>query len=82
MSQDWLAKAMPREVKDLGVEQRAKTVQATMRGRVTKALYTEECVDPLLADDYRFGYLAPVKNFQVPSGLLSYRVSTSVAPVY
>ena len=47
--QDWLAnKAMPQEAKDLEAKQRAETVQATMRGRVTKALYTKECVDPFL----------------------------------
>ena len=73
MSHDWLAKAMPQEVKDLEVKQRAKTVQATMRGRVTKVLYTKEYVDPLLADNYRLGYFAPLEKSQVPKGIPSYR---------
>ena len=72
-SQDWLAKAMPQEVKDLEAKQRAETVQATMRGRVTKALYTKECVDPLLAANYAQGYIAPLVGLEVPKGIASYR---------
>ena len=34
-------------------------MQATIRGRVTKPLYTKEFVDPLLAADYNQGYIEP-----------------------
>ena len=63
---------MPQEVKDLEAKQRAETVQATMRGRVTKALYTKECVAPLLAANYAQGYFEPLQPYEVPRGMLGY----------
>ena len=64
---------MPHEVKDLEAKQRAETMHATMRGRVTKALYTKEYVDPLLADNYIIGYIEPLQGLGIPTGLPSYR---------
>ena len=64
---------MPHEAKDLEAKQRAETVHATMRGRVTKALYTKEYVDPLLADNYIIGYITPLQGFDIPVGIPSYR---------